>query len=108
MIHFVTVSQVSVNVLLHKANGMFPEGEGAPRAFVKDGRAADMTNELLENATSAIKELWKQRGYDPTKPEQTKAKLGYALDKYVGPGDCFIWKPKVFQMKFQQRFHSKP
>eukprot|EP00966_Prymnesium_polylepis_P055125 1274690-Prymnesium_polylepis.1 len=41
-----------------------------------------MTNELLENALEAIKELWRQRGYDPKKPELTKERLGYALDKY--------------------------
>ena len=69
--------------LLLKADGMFPEGKGAPKAFAKDGVAAGMTNELLENGTIAIKQLWKQRSYGPpTKPEEIKAKLGYPLDKY--------------------------
>lgn len=76
------VLQVSVRVLLPKADGMFPEGEGRPRAFVKDGTAAEMTNELLENAVAAVFELWKRRGYDPKKPEEIKARLGYALDRY--------------------------
>jgi hypothetical protein len=37
-------------VLLQKAACMFPEGNGAPKAFTKDGAAAEKTNELLENA----------------------------------------------------------
>ena len=69
-------------VLLLKADGMFPEGQGGPRRFAKDGTAAEKTNELLENAMTAIEELFKQRGYDPKKPEEVKAKLGYALDRY--------------------------
>ena len=69
--------------LLRKADGMFPEGVGARRAFVGNERAAEMTNELLENAWTAIKELWKQRNYDPpTKPEEIAERLGYPLDKY--------------------------
>ena len=60
---------------------MFPEGNGAPKAFTKDGAAAEKSNELLVNARDAIDELWKQRSYDPKKPEATKARLGYALDK---------------------------
>ena len=54
-----------MDLLLRKADDMFPEGVGGRRAFVRDGAAAEMTNELLENAWIAIKELWKQRGYDP-------------------------------------------
>ena len=73
-------------MLLQKADGMFSEGTGGlaggPRAFAKDGSAAEKTNELLENATSAIEQLFKQRGYDPKKPAEVKAKLGYALDRY--------------------------
>ena len=71
-----------VEWLLQKADGMFPEGQGGPRAFAKDGAAKEKTNELLENAMTAIEELFKQRGYDPKKPEEVKAKLGYALDRY--------------------------
>lgn len=78
------VSQVPVAWLLQKANDMFPEGQGGRRRFAKDGAAAEMTNELLDNATSAIFELFKQRGYNPKKPEEVKAKLGYALDRYEG------------------------
>ena len=75
--------QVPVDMLLRKADGMFPEGQGAPRPFAKDGAAADKTNELLENATGAVELLFKRRGYDPKKPEQVKAnQLGYALDRY--------------------------
>jgi hypothetical protein len=47
---------------------MFPEGQGAPRAFVRDGAAAKRTNELLEIASTAINELFKQRGYDRSRP----------------------------------------
>ena len=61
---------------------MFPEGVGAPKAFPRDGRKAVITNGLLENASTAIEQFWKQRGYDPKKPEVIKARLGYALDRY--------------------------
>ena len=74
--------QAAAEMLLEKADGMFPEGKGGPKAFAKNGLAAVMTNELLENGTLAIDKLWKQRGYDPKKPEQIKSKLGYALDQY--------------------------
>ena len=74
--------QAAVAVLLMKADLMFPEGHGAPRAFTRDGTAAKKTNELLENASAAIDKLFEQRGYDPKKPEQLKASLGYALDHY--------------------------
>lgn len=76
------VRQGSAEVLLEKADGMFPEGAGAPWAFVRDGPAFLLTNGLLEDGTTAIDKLWKQRGYDPKKPEQIKARLGYALDQY--------------------------
>ena len=68
--------------MLRKAEAMFPEGVGAPRAFIKDGGAAEKTNELLENATAAIELLFERRGYNPKHPEEVKAKLGYALDRY--------------------------
>ena len=61
---------------------MLPEGHGGPRAFAREGAAAPLTNGLLENASAAVDTLWKQRGYHPTKPEVTKARLGYALDTY--------------------------
>jgi hypothetical protein len=81
------VSQVTAAaVLLHKAELMFPEGKGAPRAMAKDGAAARKTNELLDNAKKAVDDLWKQRGYDPKKPELTKARLGYALDREEAVG----------------------
>ena len=63
--------QLSVDVLLSKADAMFPEGQGAVRAFARDSGAAENTNELLENATIAIAKLFKQRRYDPKKPEET-------------------------------------
>ena len=69
-------------MLLQKAACMFPEGNGAPKAFIKDGSAAEKTNELLENAVAAIFEMWKRRGYNPKTPEETKVKVGYALDRY--------------------------
>ena len=69
-------------MLLKKTVAMFPEGRGAPRAFVKDDGSAEKINLLLENASTAIEELWKLRGYSPKTPELTKAKLRYALDKY--------------------------
>ena len=74
--------QATVAVLIMKAGLMFPEGYGAPRAFAWDGTAAKKTNELLDNASAAIDKLFEQRGYDPKKPEQLKASLGYALDRY--------------------------
>ena len=73
--------QVSVPWLLQAATNMFQEGQRGPRAIPKDGAAAPKTNELLENAKAAVDELWKQRGYDPKKPEETKQRLGYALDR---------------------------
>ena len=69
-------------MLLQTANLMFPEGLGKPRAVAKDGGGAPLINALLINAKAAIKSMWKARGYDPKKPEVTKAKLGYALDQY--------------------------
>ncbi len=45
-----------MTVLLQKAEGMFPEGQGAPRAMTKDGGAAEKTNELLVNARDTIEE----------------------------------------------------
>ena len=71
-----------MDILLKKADLMFPEGVGAPRAFVKDGGAVEKTNQLLENATKAIENLWEERGYNPKKPDNIMAKLGYRLDKY--------------------------
>ena len=68
------VWQVPVDWLLQKADGMFPEGKGGPRAFAKDGAAAEKTNELLENATTAIDQLFKQRGYDPKKPAEVNVR----------------------------------
>ena len=58
------VSQVPVDWLLQKADAMFPEGHGGPRVFAKEGGAVDKTNELLENAALAAKQLFKQRGYE--------------------------------------------
>ena len=47
-------------MLLENADGMFPEGTGGPKAFARDGPAAEMTNKLLENGTIAIDKLWKR------------------------------------------------
>jgi hypothetical protein len=47
-------TQVSVEMLLSKSDAMFPEGTGAVRAFVRDGAAAQKSNELLENASTAV------------------------------------------------------
>ena len=60
-------------MLLAKSDDMFPEGKGAPVAFHKDGAAAKKTSELLENATVAIKQLWIDRGYDPSRPERAES-----------------------------------
>ena len=51
----VAAQQLPVNWLLQKADGMFPEGQGRPRAFAKDGAAAETTNELLENVVLAVR-----------------------------------------------------
>ena len=56
---WMAVPQVPVKWLLQKANDMFPEGQGGPRRFAKGGTAAEMTNELLENATAAIDKLFR-------------------------------------------------
>ena len=66
-----------MEILLLKADGMIPEGVGARRAYVRDAAAAKMTNALLEDAWSAVKELWKQRGYDAMKPDEIAVRLGY-------------------------------
>ena len=46
-----------MDLLVQKLDGMFPEGVGAVRAFVKDATAAEKTNELLENAGLAVEKL---------------------------------------------------
>ena len=72
-------------VLLDTADSMFPEGQNsAPMAITIKGDAAALTNGLLVDASSAVGQLFEARGYDPKKPEVTKAKLGYALDTYDG------------------------
>ena len=48
---------MAVNVLLTKADLMFPEGQGKRVPFARDGTAAEKTNELLVNAKDAINEL---------------------------------------------------
>ena len=62
-------------MLLAKSDNMFPEGRGGPVAFHKDGAAAKKTSELLENATVAIKQLWIDRGYDPSRPNEPNHSL---------------------------------
>ena len=64
--------QVSEDVLLQTADFMFPLGKGAPRAMPKDGDAPPLILMLLFNAKKAVEELWKQRGWHPKKPENTK------------------------------------
>ena len=48
----------------------------------KTGTTAPAKGQELENAKLAVEKLWKQRGYDPKKPEAIKARLGYACDQY--------------------------
>ena len=67
--------------LLLLAQIMFPEGHGRPRAAPRGRTKASYINELLVNSKKAIDSLWKQRGYDPKKPAETKRRLGYAPDK---------------------------
>ena len=74
--------QACVAMCLETAFGMFPEGKGGPKAVPKTEKAAPLTNALLVNASKAVGKFWEARGYDPKKPEVTKAKLGYALDTY--------------------------
>ena len=79
---------------------MLPEGHDEPRAFVKEGPAALLTNGLLDNGTLAIEKLWKQRGYDPKKPDEIKARLGYRLDTYEAAAYLVtgaIYKPRISQ-----------
>eukprot|EP00966_Prymnesium_polylepis_P133733 3091043-Prymnesium_polylepis.1 len=60
---------------------MFPEGVGARRAFVGNERAAEMTNELLENAWTAIKELSRSSGSSVTmtrRPSPRRSRSGSA------------------------------
>ena len=45
--------QVSDDHWLQKAETMLTEGIGAPKAFVRDGPAADITNGLLDNGQLA-------------------------------------------------------
>ena len=56
---WMAMPQVPVKWLLQKANNMFPEGTGRPRAFTKGEAAAAKTNELLENGMTAIEQLFK-------------------------------------------------
>ena len=46
--------QVPVDMLLSKADSMFLEAKGKPRAFDRDGSPAEKTNELLENAAARV------------------------------------------------------
>ena len=46
-------------VLLVRADSMFPEGNGKPRAVAKDGEPAPLINELVFNAKTAVDSLWK-------------------------------------------------
>ena len=48
--------------LLVRAESMFPEGKGAPKAVAREGAAAELTNELVVHGKDAIDELWKARG----------------------------------------------
>ena len=44
-------------MLLQKADGMFPEGQGGPRPFAKDGAAAEMTNDAPPATPAPTAEL---------------------------------------------------
>ena len=65
---------------------MFAEGHGGPKASKMNKAVAKPTNALVLNAIEAVKELWKERGYDSKYPEETKRRLGYALDREEAVG----------------------
>ena len=73
-------------MLLARAESIFPEGFGGPRAEPKDGTAAAVTNELLVNVKEAVDELWKLRGYMALKADAIKDRLGYPLDREEAVG----------------------
>ncbi len=73
--------QASVGSLQQMADSIFPESMSKPKAVVKAGTAAQLTNELVVNAKEAVDALWKARNYLKMKPAQRKEKLGYALDR---------------------------
>ena len=88
---------MSVNLLLQKADGMFPEGVGGRRAFARDGTAAELTNELLENASKAIEKLWNQRGYDPKKPDTPLVSSAVAAPRCRQPQDAPRWDREIWE-----------
>ena len=63
-------------VLQQLAEDMFPEGKGKPNASAKLSKDYSKTNGLVLNASTAIFEFFKARGYETRKPEKTKQKLG--------------------------------
>ena len=67
--------------LFQRADYMFPEGHGRPRAAPKAGAPGPFINALVVNAKGAADELWEQRGYIALKPGDIKARLGYRLDR---------------------------
>ena len=68
-----------------RADSLFPEGKGAPKAVPKVGTPAALTNELVVNAKDAIDDLWKARSY-VAKPHTVPG----------GTGDCPpVWAPQL-------------
>ena len=62
-------------MLLLKADGMFPEGAGRPRAFVRDGDAAEKANGLLEIAVLAIFQCGERACHPPYLPPVRRCRL---------------------------------
>jgi hypothetical protein len=77
---------VAEDSLFRRADFMFAEGLGRPRAAPKVGAPAPLINALVVNSKRAIDELWKQRGYLEMTPDEIQERLGYRLDREEGKG----------------------
>ena len=64
-----------------RADNLFPESKGAPKAVAEVGGTASLNNLLVVRAKEGIDDLWKARGYLKMKTAQRKQRLGYSLDR---------------------------